>query len=207
MVSKFVTKPKGKKPQKKAVEPEESTPTSSTIFSASVRQPADEVSNTGTPLSDMEASRDDTSDALKAVAVGLLPSEEPDGATLHTISVSQVCFKIGRITVPPALVLACNGFSAPPLATAANGFASASLGTYSPANPPPHWVRAKAVMSKPVGGSTKALQALFKGGWRDVPEGERWWDQALGGVEEQRKANLELLEGLRKGMDGARGLN
>jgi hypothetical protein len=55
----------------------------------------------------------------------------------------------------------------------------------------------------------------MRGGWRDVPEAERWWVGALGGiVEEQRRANVEGLVGvaggngplglLRRGMDGAR---
>ena len=55
----------------------------------------------------------------------------------------------------------------------------------------------------------------MRGGWRDVPEAERWWVHALGGaVEEQRKANVEGLGGvadgngpmglLRRGMDGAK---
>lgn len=55
----------------------------------------------------------------------------------------------------------------------------------------------------------------MRGGWRDVPETERWWVDALGGVvEEQRRVNVEGLVGnleangpmglLRRGMDGAR---
>jgi hypothetical protein len=46
---------------------------------------------------------------------------------------------------------------------------------------------------------------FLKGGWRDVPEDERWWEDALDGpIEEQRKANLEILDPVRKGMEGAR---
>lgn len=51
----------------------------------------------------------------------------------------------------------------------------------------------------------KALRALYKGGWRDVPADERWWTQALGGaVEQTRVARLPALEGLRAGMGAAR---
>jgi hypothetical protein len=62
-------------------------------------------------------------------------------------------------------------------------------------------------MSKPLGGSPKALQTFLKGGWRDIPEGERWWESALGGVvEEKRKMELEKVQHLAAGMDGVRSL-
>jgi len=41
------------------------------------------------------------------------PIVEPDGATLHCIAVAQTCFKWGSITVPPAVVLASEGFTKP----------------------------------------------------------------------------------------------
>lgn len=173
------------------------------ILHASLRTPADATSNTDTPSSytPIDASAQETSAALKAAAASLVATEEPDGATLHTIAVSEVCFKIGRITVPPALAIAANGLSAPP-----SEFGS-SLVEYSKTNPPPHWAKAKAVMSVPAGGSTKALKELFTGGWRNVPESERWWDQALSGVVEQRrKARLEAVSVLRSGMEGAKTL-
>ena len=128
----------------------------------------------------------------------LLPTEEPDGATLHCISVSELCFKIGRITVPPALVLACEGFATPP---------SSSSGTkpYSLSNPPPHFLAAQAMQKKDLAkGHLKTLQKFYKGGWRDVPEGERFWENALAGeTEERRKRNLEAISGVMTGMDGA----
>jgi hypothetical protein len=40
-----------------------------------------------------------------------------------------------------------------------------------------------------------------------VPEGERWWEDALGGeVEEQRLKRLEVLKVFREGMEGARSI-
>jgi hypothetical protein len=56
---------------------------------------------------------------------------------------------------------------------------------------------------------------LILGGWKAVPEAERWWVDALGGVvEEQRRANVEGLVGhvgasgpmglLKKGLEGAK---
>jgi len=205
VIAKFVTKPSktGKRPHSKAPEQpspsESSAETTGTLFNASLRTPADEISSVSTPLTDSESDTD-TSRALKAVAASLASTSgpEPDGAILHTISVSQCCFKIGRITVPPALVLAVNGFSVPPPSTDA---------AYSHANPPPHWVSAKGVMSTPRGGSTRALRELMKGGWRDVPEGERWWNVTLGGVtEERRRRGLEVVSALGLGIAGVRQL-
>lgn len=133
-----------------------------------------------------------TERSLHEVAVQLA-GEEPDEAILHTIQISQICFKIGRITVPPGLVLGADGFT---------GFPG-----YSLANPHPQWAQAKKVMSKPMGGSLRKLRELMTGGWKDVPETERWWDQALGiAVEERRLKNLAQMECLRKGLDGARTL-
>ncbi|KAG6846619.1 hypothetical protein H0H93_012814, partial [Arthromyces matolae] len=136
VIAKFVTKPKSKTKvpttkTPKALEaiplsdtatdtdtdfetPTTSTPTNPNekLFSASLR-----TDNQTPPVT--RNSTLETSDALKAVSASLSasgsgktrggkvePEREEDGAILHTITVSQLCFKIGRITVPPALVLA-----------------------------------------------------------------------------------------------------
>ncbi|KAF5390874.1 hypothetical protein D9757_004442 [Collybiopsis confluens] len=145
--------------------------------------------------------------------------EEPDGATLHTITVSQMCFKMGRITVPPALVFAINGLCGPPPSTSfkTSGDGDDDDGggeekeeeeevkSYSRATPPPHWDNVCEIVSGVHGGSIKKLRAFLRGGWKDVPEGERWWEQAMGGpVDERRRLNLEKLELLKRGMEGAR---
>ncbi|KAG6860221.1 hypothetical protein C0995_015618 [Termitomyces sp. Mi166 len=205
VVAKFVTKPskKGKKTPKAVEQPMSSSniDTNGTLFNASLRTD-NQVSTTPTPADITDPSLR-TSDALKAVAASLSSQPEPDGAILNTISVSQCCFKIGRITVPPAVVLAVNGFSVP-----ASPHADGSPAVpYSRSNPPPHWAQAKAVMSRSAGGSKRKLQELFKGGWRDVPEAERWWDAAMGGaVEEKRRKGLEVLQSLGLGIAGARNL-
>ncbi|KAF9481058.1 hypothetical protein BDN70DRAFT_876793 [Pholiota conissans] len=143
----------------------------------------------GTPLPNSNSSPS-TESALKAVAADLAGAE-PDGAQLHTIVVSQLCFKIGRITIPPALVLAINGF------TGASGFSIAS--------PHPQWAQVQALVSKPNGGSKHTMRKFLQGGWRDVPEGERWWETALGPeVEEKRARNLQLIDKLRQGLEGGR---
>jgi len=155
-----------------------------------------EISSSGTPLgietpaNGQTSTFDGTRSALNAVAAGLA-GEEPDGAIVHTIAVGQLCFKIGRITVPPGLVLAINGF------TGAEG--------HSLDAPHPQWVEAKKVMSRHMGGSSKKLRALLTGGWKDVPEKERWWEKALGpDIEAQRVRNLASISGLKSGMENAR---
>ena len=130
-------------------------------------------------------------DAMKTIADARLRAEEPDGATLNCVAVSEVCFKLGRITVPPSIALALNGISQP------------SPGIpYSHKNPPPHWNKVTELTSDP-----KAIRAFLSGGWREVPAAECWWEHALAGpVEATRKANLELVDGLRRSMEGAKAL-
>lgn len=199
VMSKFVRKPGGKQKKKRAdaksVSPGDIEVSMQTM---SLRTPGpDGIPSTGAPSASETPSiaasaAPDTAKALNAVAAGLA-GEEPDGAVLHTVVISQVCYKVGRITVPPSLVLGINGF------TGAEGFSRNS--------PHPQWENAKKIMSKPYGGSAKKLKAFLEGGWREVPEGERWWDHALGDtVEAQRVKNLAFVEGLKSGMDNARTL-
>ncbi|KZT67849.1 hypothetical protein DAEQUDRAFT_672424 [Daedalea quercina L-15889] len=135
----------------------------------------------------------------QAVAKALLQKTqvhaEPDGATLNCIAVTVGCFKIGRITVPPALVLAVEGFTAP----------NAGTDPYSMKNPPPFWKEAqKLVGQDPT--DLRKLKALYAGEWREVPEGKRWWEQALAGLEERRRAGIDVVGALREGMEGLRSL-
>ncbi|KAJ8509241.1 hypothetical protein ONZ45_g8576 [Pleurotus djamor] len=124
--------------------------------------------------------------------------DEPDGAILHSTAVSQVCHKFGRITVPPALVMALNGFAGP----APAGSKEAVDTTYSRTHPPPHWPIVKSLMFPAHGGSAKKVKALVKGGWKDVPAEQRWWDTCFSGVvEERRKARLVELERVKQGTE------
>ncbi|EIN05655.1 hypothetical protein PUNSTDRAFT_91208 [Punctularia strigosozonata HHB-11173 SS5] len=125
---------------------------------------------------------------------------EPDGATLHCIAVSAICFKIGRITVPPALALAAEGFShAPP----SSSTKEVEIGSYSLANPPPHWTTVRALRPHPL--KLRDFRKFLSGGWREVSESERWWEQALGAeVERTRAERLPSFEGIRKGLEDAR---
>ncbi|KAJ3764949.1 hypothetical protein FB446DRAFT_835148 [Lentinula raphanica] len=56
------------------------------------------------------------------------------------------------------------------------------------------WNKVKAITSKLHGGSIKKLQTFVKGGWKEVPEGERWWEEAMGGaLVLRREENLEAF--------------
>lgn len=108
--------------------------------------------------------------------------EKSDGTILHCVSVARLCFKMGRITVPPAIVLAGEGFSKP-----------SKLGLYSHQSPPPHWVHPHALRN--TSNSLGVYRRFLAGGWKDVLEGDRWWVEALSGpIEAHRRANLTKLE-------------
>ncbi|KAJ3981071.1 hypothetical protein F5890DRAFT_1537864 [Lentinula detonsa] len=204
IVCRFVSKPKVKsRKSNSSVAKKDGAESSPSFFHAPVNSSGVSMSSTP-PTSTSPVPPTD----INKLASKLLATEEPDGATLHTITVSQMCFKMGRITVPPAVVFAVNGLCAPPTSISSSNMDFASDTPYSLANPPPHWDEVKAIASRLHGGSIKKLQAFFRGGWKDVPEGERWWEQVMGGgVELRRRHNLEVLDMLRKGMEGAREIN
>ncbi|KAG0708710.1 hypothetical protein DFH29DRAFT_891685 [Suillus ampliporus] len=176
------------------------TPTTSNDFPRILLStPAEDLTTPATPGDVNEADSDlqaeEAAEAIKTLAAAQSQMTEPDGAVLHCVAISYICFKHGRITVPPNVILPCEGFSKPPSA--------ASDVPFSPTNPPAHWKNAQALRVDP-SGSMSAFAKFLKGGWRDVPEGERWWEDALDGpIEEQRKANLQVLDNVRKGMEGA----
>jgi len=186
------------------------------MFQVSIRTPADGLETPATPAnpvftSSQTSSSSDIGAAMRAIAAAQLRiTEEADGATLNCISISQMCFKHGRITVPPGIVLAASGFCAPPPPSPSGE----SAPVYSRTNPPPHYSHVRNFVSSL---TTREYAHFLRGGWRDVPEVERWWVKALGGVvEDQRRANVEGLVGvveangpiglLRKGMDGAKSI-
>jgi hypothetical protein len=93
--------------------------------------------------------------------------------------VNVTVFKHGRITVPPALVLAGEGLGA----TYAQGAAA----------------RAHAVEL-----GHKGMRELYRGAWRTVPKGpERWWDVAMHGLEDHIDRRVARVIGVRVGLEGA----
>ncbi|EIM84588.1 uncharacterized protein STEHIDRAFT_61455 [Stereum hirsutum FP-91666 SS1] len=207
VISRFVTFPK-KKPSSKKLKPsaaqlqaEQSSASASEnehmpAF-ASVHTPA---SGTATPLPPSSTtdfkSTPEANAAMQALAASQASMLEPDGATLNCVSVAEMCYKHGRITVPPGLVMACDGFSVP---------SNVPGEVYSKTNPPPHWKEVQKIYEE---GGMKGMAKFLRGGWRDVQPGEdgkRWFERAMGGsVEERRARNLALVEGVKKGLEGAR---
>ncbi|KAH7923844.1 hypothetical protein BV22DRAFT_1014595 [Leucogyrophana mollusca] len=134
-------------------------------------------------------------ETIVTAAARLHPSDG-DNVTLHCVAISRFCFKHGRITIPPSIVLAGEGFSKPSAAVE-------SSGSYSHSHPPPHWGQVQRLRLAPYG-SIETYRDFLKGRWRDIPEGGRWWDVALAGpIEIQRKANLNLLKSLSEAMEVA----
>ncbi|KAJ6473439.1 hypothetical protein C8R47DRAFT_1076728 [Mycena vitilis] len=146
---------------------------------------------------------DAVSRALMKKAVAAV---EADGALLYTVAISQLCYKQGRITVPPAVVLASNGFYAAP-SSSAHGTTEAKHGNTTAA--PPYWPAVRALNS-----SMPTLAKFFAGGWRGAPEGERFWEEAFSACEDERLERLVPFvgeaegkrSGLSGGLEGVRGL-
>ncbi|KAI0775056.1 hypothetical protein BD413DRAFT_532677 [Trametes elegans] len=201
VVGRFVTKPKGNGKKAQIKSSETPAPDAARNPSLHTANGINTGTNTGTSTPN-----------VKAIAAQLLERPEPDGAVLNCLSVSELVCKIGRITVPPSLVLAMDGFChTPPPAKEGDAPAPAA---YSRAHLPPHWERVRALRGDahpntdaPSKATMKALREFYAHGWREVPEDERWWEHALGReVEERRLQGLAAMQALRKGMEEARTL-
>jgi hypothetical protein len=204
------------------------TPPDSTL-KPSLQTLSTDLSGSSTPFSPSSQIKN-----VNEVIQSLLRAEgqesEPDGATLHCVSISQLCFKHGRITVPPAIVLAGNGYCAYPTSstemddnktkiesdgTYANGEPTTSTTNkiplpartskspppipYSKTNPPPHWSHIRSLRIQ-----RKNYVTFLREGWKDVRE--KWWEDAFDGLDERRMRNLMIVQGLRDGIVGARGV-
>ncbi|KAF8601041.1 hypothetical protein BDV93DRAFT_510315 [Ceratobasidium sp. AG-I] len=105
-VAKFVSHPKKGSKSKSSSQSNSATtiPSITTPSTPLVTEP----STPGEPtipstMSTLDASRVDTKLSPK--------THDDDGALIHCIAVSTYCFKHGRVTVPPTVVLAMSGFS------------------------------------------------------------------------------------------------
>ncbi|KAG2006297.1 hypothetical protein CC2G_002621 [Coprinopsis cinerea AmutBmut pab1-1] len=137
-----------------------------------------------------------------------LDIEEPDGAQVHTVAISRCCFKVGRITVPPALVFALCGMSSEGAAASSSSVVSAK--NFKPSLPP-HWTAVRATCSPfnasakgkgraKVGGygtfDPRVISRFLKGGWKEVEDPkDKWWERAFDSVREENEARLRKLEG------------
>ncbi|KAJ7023262.1 hypothetical protein C8F04DRAFT_1401809 [Mycena alexandri] len=209
-ISRFV-KPPSKKSSKRSQKNAIENSTQERLI-PSLKTPATPLTNGGvTPLINGVNGVTGTGAEPDAVSRALLArakqETEPDGAVLYTVAVSQLCYKHGRITVPPAVILAANGFYSGANASSP----SANQGK------PPHWDTVRALNAA---GAMPALAKFYAGGWRDAPEGERWWEEAFAASEEERRARMAVFvgeeyagnrEGAKKGglsggLEGVRGL-
>jgi len=184
IVTRYVTRPNNKK-SRSGKDANSGSVTS--LDSAPIPVLHTPATGTNTPSS---TSNGQSPQATSLLTESSMRKEEPDGATLNCVNVSEICFKVGRITVPPAIALALNGCCLP----------SMSEKPYSHENVPPYWENVRKMLADP-----KDAQKFMSGGWRELPVEERWWEHALGGaIEEKRKVTLELVQGVRRGMEGAK---
>ncbi|KAF8604536.1 hypothetical protein BDV93DRAFT_507482 [Ceratobasidium sp. AG-I] len=107
-----------------------------------------------------------------------LKTHDTDGALIHCIAVPMMCFKHGRVTVPPKIALAVSGFS------------------LSEAGSKKNWELANAIRAR----GTGAMNGYLRGGWK---QGEKWWEPSAE-VESERARRVDILGKLMKGMDGLR---
>ncbi|KAG6333978.1 hypothetical protein ID866_5114 [Astraeus odoratus] len=231
LIARYVTRPKGRRGTKI------STTTSNRNALLHSQPPPDTNSNgdsspydtptlihqaDGTASDNLEKTLGEALAATREATSTRRPILEPDGSVLHCIAVSQVCFKQGRISVPPALALACDGFSKPPPLPCGSDVGSHKVPPrYSPSNPPPHWPKVQEIRVPPTG-SMVNFKRFLAGGWKEVPgadgsvegtgdtagiagSGGRWWEEALSGpIEEKRRKNLEIVEALKANLEEVR---
>jgi hypothetical protein len=93
-----------------------------------------------------EETTNETQAALEAMRIQL-----PPDVTLHAVAVSQYCFKLGRVTVPPRVAFIASGFG-----------------------DPARWERLMTIRRQP--GGAKEIRKLMQGGWKDRETWGDFWD-------------------------------
>ena len=114
----------------------------------------------------------------------------PPGAVVHCIAVSQYCFKHGRVTVPPSVVLPSLGFDATPEKW--ERFLRMRGMARDPSDP-----TANVGVDITEQGKER-MKSFHRGGWKE--EGD-WW-RLPEEVERKNKGRAEWLGKLREGMMG-----
>lgn len=177
MVAYFVSTPKkGKKgsAQKEAKKLEDALESISAVTSNN--QPTVPVPSLHTPVFDI------TTPASTGVGTpAALPEFSPKltksaDEVIHCVAVSQICFKMGRITVPPSLVFATQGHCLTP----------------------EQWGKVQDMEKR------GEMQKFLSGGWRDVPESERWWNDVYTPLEPARRHNIAACDKLKTAMESAK---
>ncbi|KAJ6596285.1 hypothetical protein DFH09DRAFT_973431 [Mycena vulgaris] len=179
------------------------------ITPASESAPTPLTNGATTPLTNGEPTA-----VAQALLARAAQTPEADGAILYTVAVSHLCYKLGRRTVPPAVVLAANGFYAPPAPPAPPSDTSSDLDSSKqtaadapPSHEPtlaPYWARTAALRA-----SLPALTKFYAGGWRE----DRWWEEAFASCEAERQGRLvpfvgteQARSGISGGIEGVRAL-
>ncbi|KAF7321623.1 Peptidase A1 domain-containing protein [Mycena kentingensis (nom. inval.)] len=190
VICRFVKPPSKSKSASKEKHATEGVPQEKLI--PNLTTPATPLTGIVTPSNNSTAGQGaEPSAVAQALLARAAQQAEPDGGLiLAAISVSQLCFKVGRITVPPAIVLAANGWYASEDTTATQ---------------PPYWDQVSKLTAPD---KMRELGAFYRGGWKEVPEAERWWEEAFKNCNEERVARLKPFSvgGLSGGLAGVRNL-
>ncbi|KAJ1300415.1 hypothetical protein OPQ81_005235 [Rhizoctonia solani] len=188
LVAKFVSHPKKSKPDshsKHSLNPHTKPTTIPTITTPSTplvtetSTPAEPVIPANGALTSFDASTVDTKLEPKRSPKPTLRTHDDDGALIHCIAVSTYCFKHGRITVPPRVVLAMCGFSLTEAGDTSN------------------WTNANSVRDR----HSAHISDFLRGGWKS--QGNKFWE-ASPKVEAERTRRVADLKKLTEGMDGLR---
>ncbi|CUA73054.1 hypothetical protein RSOLAG22IIIB_10499 [Rhizoctonia solani] len=157
--------------------PSISTPATPLITEVST--PAEFVDPGSQDVTALDTSRVDKGLTSTTAPKPALQTHDVDGALLHCVAVSAICFKHGRITVPPNVVLATSGYSLTETGDQSN------------------WLNAKQLRERGRG----AMAEFFRGGWKT--EENKFWEIGPK-VEAERARRLVELRKLTEGMNGLR---
>ncbi|KAJ3974585.1 hypothetical protein EV361DRAFT_893864 [Lentinula raphanica] len=170
-----------------------------TIKKGSTSKPDESTTAPVTPLTNSE--RESVAQLVNS------SQEDEEGVTLHTVAVARCCYKLGRITVPPSVLMATNGVCVYPhevtnaMGELISGTVEDKHSRYSVENPPFTWTNhARELALNP-----RKLREFYKGAWRKDPT--RWWDSAMGAsgsMDGKLRKRLEICRNLFEGMDGVR---
>ncbi|CAE6484339.1 unnamed protein product [Rhizoctonia solani] len=141
--------------------------------------PAECVNINTQDVTALDASRVDKELTSTSTSKPALQTHDVDGALLHCVAVSAICFKYGRITVPPNVVLATSGYS------------------FTEPGDKSNWLNAKRLRER----GREAMAEFFRGGWKT--EDNKFWETGPK-VEAERVRRLVELRKLTEGMNGLR---
>lgn len=183
LVGRFISKGKPSKKAAKSENKEQAQNSASIPNTLSlIHTPSTSTSGVNTPIP--QTGEKSTLDAINQFW------PETEGEILHCVSISQLCLKVGRRTVPPALALAGSGC----------GISKEGWEDLHKLRAP----RKRSSKSNENVGQSLSMRELLNGKWSEVPESERWWDTALAPYEAERLRRLDMVIGVREGIENAK---